>query len=236
MNALILMTRIPIAGKTKTRLMDIMSGNDCSDLHMAFLKDLFNTFKELENHMDIYLTYTPENSLDIIEDIIPEFIKVFPQRGEDLGRKMNNGIKDILSLGYEKVILIGSDIPHLRYNDILDAFDILGEKDIVLGPSYDGGYYLIGMKKPNEGIFHINKKWGGKSVLESTIDMANSQGLTVGLSHKYMDIDTKEDLFKFMDKYEDHEEKISLNTVEFIKEWRERIAQGETHRTNKTIY
>lgn len=235
MNALILMTRIPIAGQTKTRLMEIMSGDECAELHMAFLKDLFNTFKELEE-LDIYLTYTPKNSLDTIENIIPEFIKTFPQRGEDLGSKMYNAIKDILSLDYEKVILIGSDIPHIKTEDILHSFEILEEKDIVLGPSYDGGYYLIGMKKPNENIFHISKKWGGKSVLESTIDMANNQRLTVGLAAKYMDIDTKEDLFAFMDKYEGNKEKIALNTVEFIKEWGMRVGQGQIDRTNKRIY
>ncbi|MDU5080484.1 TIGR04282 family arsenosugar biosynthesis glycosyltransferase [uncultured Tissierella sp.] len=235
MNALILMTRIPMAGQTKTRLMDIMSGDECAELHMAFLKDLFNTFKKLKE-IDIYLTYTPENSLDTIENIIPEFVKTLPQIGEDLGNKMYNAINDILSLDYEKVILIGSDIPHIKNEDILHSFKILEEKDIVLGPSYDGGYYLIGMKKPNEGIFHISKKWGGKSVLESTIDMANNQRLTVGLAAKYMDIDTKEDLFAFMDKYEGHRDKIALKTVKFIKEWRENTGQGQIDRTNKRIY
>lgn len=234
MNALILMTRIPIAGQTKTRLMDIMSGNECARLHMAFLKDLFNTFRELENEVDIYLTYTPENSLGIIKDIIPKSIKTFPQRGEDLGNKMSNAIKDILSLGYKKVILIGSDIPHIRYNDILDAFHMMEEKDIVLGPSYDGGYYLVGMKRPNEALFNIGKRWGGKSVLEATIDVANNQSLSIGLAAKYMDIDTKEDLFTFMKIYEN--QGVALNTVEFIKDWREKFAKGQIDRTDKTIY
>ncbi|MEY8416571.1 TIGR04282 family arsenosugar biosynthesis glycosyltransferase [Tissierella praeacuta] len=233
-NALILMTRIPIAGQTKTRLMDIMSGEECAGLHMAFLKDLFNTFKELENELDIYLTYTPENSLDIIEDIIPKYIKTFSQRGEDLGNKMFNAINDIFLLGYEKVILIGSDIPHIRYRDILHAFHILGKNDIVLGPSYDGGYYLIGMKKPNEVLFNIGKRWGGKSVLESTIDVANNQSLSIGLAAKYMDIDTKEDLFIFMNIYENQE--VALKTVEFIKDWREKFAKEQIDRTDKTIY
>lgn len=234
MNALILMTRIPIAGQTKTRLMDIMSGDECVDLHMAFLKDLFNTFKSLEKDMDIYLTYTPENSLDIIEDIIPKYIKTFPQRGEDLGNKMYNAINYILSLGYEKVILIGSDIPHVRHIDILHAFQILDENDIALGPSYDGGYYLVGMKKPNESLFNIGKRWGGKSVLESTIDVANNQNLSVGLSPKYMDIDTKEDLFTFIRNYEN--QGIVSNTMNFIKDWREKFVKGQIDGTNKTIY
>lgn len=236
MNALILMTRIPIPGKTKTRLMEIMSGNECAGLHIAFLKDLFNTFEELRDTIDIYLTYTPENSLDIIEEMLPEFVKTFPQRGEDLGSRMYNGISDILDLGYEKVVLIGSDIPDISSIDISLAFDILDNNDIVLGPSYDGGYYLVGMKGLYESIFHINKRWGGKSVLESTIDMGNNQGLRIGLASKYRDIDTKEDIFELMKSYEKNAKPIALNTVQFIKEWSERADKGQTYRTDKTIY
>lgn len=220
MNALILMTRIPIPGKTKTRLMETMTGNECVDLHMAFLKDLFNTFDRLKEELDIYITYTPDNSLDIIENIIPKYIKTFPQKGEDLGDRMHNAIDNLLSMGYENVILIGSDIPDISPMDINTAFEILKEKDIVLGPSYDGGYYLVGMKKPNNGIFHISKRWGGLSVLESTIDIANNQGLSIGLSSKYRDIDTKEDLFEFMKTYENESDARALNTIQFIKEWR----------------
>lgn len=221
MKALILMTRIPIPGQTKTRLMDIMTGNECARLHMAFLMDLFDTFKELTDKIDIYLTYTPKNSFNIIENIIPSYIKTFPQEGEDLGDKMNNAIEDILSKGYEKVILIGSDIPNISTLDIEAAFQILEDKDIVLGPSYDGGYYLVGMKRPNDNIFHISKKWGGNSVLESTIDMANNQGLSIGLATKYRDIDTKEDLYEFAKMYENDKNSAALNTIEFVKYWRE---------------
>lgn len=220
MNALILMTRIPIPGKTKTRLMETMTGNECAELHMAFLMDLFDTFNELKDKLDIYITYTPDNSLNIIEDIIPKYIKTFPQEGQDLGDKMYNAIDNVLSMGYDNVILIGSDIPDISSRDINIAFEILKEKDIVLGPSYDGGYYLVGMKEPDNGIFHISKKWGGLSVLESTIDIANSEGLSIGLAPKYRDIDTKEDLFEFMKTYENESNARALNTIKFIKEWR----------------
>lgn len=221
MNALILMTRVPIPGKTKTRLMEIMSGKECADLHMAFLMDLFNTFYEIKNRLDIYITYAPENSFNIIEDIMPEYIKTFPQEGEDLGDKMYNAIDYLLSIGYENVILIGSDIPDISPTDINTAFEILREKDIVLGPSYDGGYYLVGMKKPNNSIFNISKRRGGSSVLESTIDVANNQRLSIGLAPKYSDIDTKGDLLEFMDRYENKEDIRPKNTIEYIRNWRE---------------
>ncbi|WMM24623.1 TIGR04282 family arsenosugar biosynthesis glycosyltransferase [Tissierella sp. MB52-C2] len=236
MNALILMTRVPLPGMTKTRLMDIMTGEECANLHMEFLKDLFNTFKALKEDIDIYITYTPEYSLGVIGNIIPNFTKTFPQRGEDLGSKMYNGISHVLNLGYEKVVLIGSDIPHISSSDIFYSFEILDKNHIVLGPSYDGGYYLIGMKTPNKGIFHINKKWGGKSVLESTVDIINSQGLTVDFAPKYMDIDTKEDLFLFMDMYKNNENPIASNTIEFVRRWSGKYDKKQINRTNQTIY
>lgn len=216
MNALILMTRIPIPGKTKTRLMDILTGNECADLHRAFLHDLMVTFEQLKD-IDIFVTYTPDNALHILEDIIPPYIDTFPQSGGDLGNKMYNAIKEVCSKGYEKVVLIGSDIPNLKKEDIRASFQLLGGNDVVLGPTYDGGYYLVGMKIPNEKLFHINKKWGGKSVLESTVDIGNEQGMTIGLSSKYRDIDTKEDLFEFERKNKDS---LTSHTMGFIKEWR----------------
>ncbi len=223
MNALILMTRIPIPGQTKTRLMDIMSGYERADLHLAFLMDLFHTFKKVRNKVEIYLTYTPENSFKIIDDMIPGYIKTFPQKGEDLGEKMYHAIKHVLSIGYENVILIGADIPDLSAEDINTAFRILENKDLIFGPSYDGGYYLVGMKKPNKKIFDISKNWGEKSVLESTVDIANNLGLSIGLAPKYRDIDTKEDLFEFMKKHENDIEMKALYTTEFVRRWRETI-------------
>ena len=228
MNALILMTRIPIPGKTKTRLMDLLTGDECAGLHMSFLKDLTATFTELQD-IDVFMTYTPEDSLFILESVIPESIESFPQKGEDLGEKMFNAINQVLLKGYKKVVLMGSDIPDLSAKDIQASFQILEEHDIVLGPTYDGGYYLVGMKRCHEKIFRIPKKWGGKSVLESTIEIGNEQNLTIGLSPKYRDIDTKEDLFEFERKNENSK---PSHTMKWILEWRSKYAKRQITRTN----
>lgn len=228
MNALILMTRIPIPGKTKTRLMDLLTGDECAGLHLAFLQDLMITFTELKD-IDVFMTYTPEDSLYMIENQIPDSMESFPQTGEDLGQKMYNAVNQILQKGYSKVVLIGSDIPDLSAKDIQKSFEILDGHNVVLGPTYDGGYYLVGMKTSHEKIFRIPKKWGGKSVLESTIDIGNEQNLTIGLSQKYRDIDTKEDLFEFEKKNEDSK---SSHTMKWISEWRKNDAERQITRTN----
>lgn len=222
MKALILMTRIPIPGKTKTRLMDIFTGDRCAAIHKCFLLDLFNMFEYIKEPVDIFLTYTPEESLNIIKDILPDFIRPFPQIGEDLGERMSNAIDHVLNLGYSEVVLIGSDVPNIQPDEILEAFDILKDKDICLGPTFDGGYYLIGMKKLHKELFENKLKWGQKSVLERTIDIANSMGLSVGLAAKHLDIDTKEDLYACIEQIVNNEHLnkiIPENTISHLRDY-----------------
>lgn len=220
MNALIIMTRIPIAGMTKTRLMKILTGEECAGLHRCFLLDLFKMFNELTEIADIYVTYTPENSLYLIEDIIPSFIDSFPQEGYELGDRMNNAIEKLLNKGYSKVILIGADIPSLQAEDIKKAYEELEDNDICLGPTNDGGYYLVGMKKRCREIFSNNLKWGYKSVFEATVSIANNLGLSVGLTTKLSDIDEKEDIEDFVEKVQKgrfNGKTLPINTINFIQ-------------------
>lgn len=200
MKALILMTRIPIPGKTKTRLIDIFTGEQCAEIHKCFLLDLFSIFEYIKEDVDVFLTYTPEGSLNIIENIMPKYIKSFPQEGETLGERMENAIKNVLNSGYERIVLIGSDIPSIQPEDIIKGFEILESNDICLGTTFDGGYYLIGMKKLYKEVFDESIKWGKKSVLEGTMHIANNLELSIGLVSKHLDIDTKEDIISFKEK------------------------------------
>lgn len=220
MNALIIMTRIPIPGMTKTRLMKILTGEECAELHKCFLLDLFKMVNELREIADIYVTYTPENSLYLIQDIIPSFIDSFPQEGYELGDKMDNAIQRLLNKGYSKVILIGSDIPSLQAEDIKKAYGELENNDICLGPTNDGGYYLAGMKKRCQDIFSNHLKWGYKSVFEATVSIANNLGLKVGLTTKLSDIDEKEDIEEFMERIKKGKfsgKALPINTINFIQ-------------------
>ncbi|EJO5345977.1 TIGR04282 family arsenosugar biosynthesis glycosyltransferase [Clostridium botulinum] len=230
MNTLIIMTRIPVPYKTKTRLMEIFTGQQCADIHKCFLKDIFDMCEILKDSIDIYITYSDEGDFSIIEPSIPNFAKVFPQSGKDIGEKMKNAVGYVLNKGYKKVILIGSDIPEIQSRDILKAFDILEYKDLCFGPTLDGGYYLVGMKKLNEVVFKNDIKWGDKSVFYSTMELLNKQNLTVDFVGKYEDMDTKEDIKNLvyrlnckLNKYDI----IPKNTKEYLEDWwREEYAKG----------
>ena len=93
--------------------------------------------------------------------------------------------------GYEKVVIIGSDLPDLEERHILEAFEQLNTNDVVLGPAKDGGYYLLGMKKLHPQIFQ-DKKWGTTSVREETLK--NLEKVTVHLLEELNDVDVLEDI------------------------------------------
>jgi rSAM/selenodomain-associated transferase 1 len=121
-----------------------------------------------------------------------EFLKDL-QEGDDLGDKMYNAITKAAGVGYEEICLIGSDNMEISPSVILEGFESLGNSDIVIGPSRDGGYYLIGMKKPHANIFHISG-WSTSTVLEETLSKAKMLNLTCHLLEELNDIDELEDI------------------------------------------
>lgn len=197
MKALVVMTRIPIPNKTKTRLMTILSPKECAEIHRSFLRDIIETSSKVDGDTDIYLFYGDEGPVSVIEDIVGEKMTLLPQRGGDLGEKMRNIFADLFERGYEKVVLMGSDIPEVSSEDLEKAFHELASKDLVFGPTLDGGYYLVGMKNLHEMVFDPGIKWGTPQVFQETLEILKRSGVEVGLIRSHEDIDTKEDLREF---------------------------------------
>lgn len=221
MKAVIIMTRVPIPGKTKTRLMDLLSAEQCAEIQTCFLKDVLADLTQLiEEEIDLFVSYTPSKNLHLLKSIVPEGIDCFEQSGETLGERMMNSFDYLFNLNYEEIVLIGSDIPELSKSDIKDAFSILEKKDVVLGPTLDGGYYLIGMKKLYKDLFLKEVKWGGKTVLERNFIILKESGLSFDLTSKRRDIDDKEDFFYLLDKISFLEKsKKYSNTISFLKRY-----------------
>lgn len=194
MKALVVMTRIPVPGRTKTRLLTILSPGECAGIHRSFLTDILEMTTHLGRGIDTFVYYGDEGPLDMIEDIIPENIVRAPQRGRDLGEKMKNIFEEMFERGYKEVILMGSDIPEVDPEELEKAFGELKGRDIIFGPTLDGGYYLVGMKKLYESIFSQDIKWGTPEVFRETMDLLKKRGIEVGLIKVHEDIDTREDL------------------------------------------
>ena len=196
-NAVILFTRIPVPGKTKTRLMPLLSAKECCHLHRAFLSDIYNTVGKADLDCSIYVCYHPDGDVNELIALLPGALSYTPQVGESLGDKMHNAICDVLNNGYKKCLLIGSDVPLLKGSTISEAFNILEDSDIVICPTEDGGYYLIGMKEPCPEVFRLDE-FGVSSVLEKTIAAAHGAGKSCTLGTGTFDIDEPEDLKKLV--------------------------------------
>ncbi|MBU5306314.1 TIGR04282 family arsenosugar biosynthesis glycosyltransferase [Clostridioides mangenotii] len=189
--AIIIFTRIPIPGRTKTRLQKCLTPNQCANLHKNFIKDIYNACKSTQR--DIFVFYTPNEGVEILREVFGDSFKYYQQIGDDIGYRMANAIDNVLSQGYESCVLIGTDIPTIKVNDIINAFDELIKNDIVLKPTFDGGYCLIGMKKSNIDVF-IHQSYGHSRVIENTIQNLNKLDLSYSLLENCIDIDEKEDL------------------------------------------
>ena len=144
--ALICFTRVPRPGVTKTRLLPLLPPEHCAGLHWAFLRDLAEVYAGM--NADLYVAHTPDPGWKELKSVFTMAAGFFPQEGDGLGAKMDNAIRHVLSLGYEAVVLTGADLPMMGSAHLSSGFAALEHADIALGPTPDGGYYLIGAKFP----------------------------------------------------------------------------------------
>lgn len=183
---LLVFSKNPTLGKVKTRLAKTIGKEKALKVYKALLKKTASVLEELE--VDIHLYYS-----DFIEknDL---FSKVATQKkrqtGEQLGERMSNAFRESL-ISYNKVVIIGTDLWTLEIQDIKNAFRALENHAAVIGPSTDGGYYLLGIKEVIPQIF-LNKQWGTSSVLPNTLKDLKS--IKYHLLPEKNDIDTFSDL------------------------------------------
>lgn len=192
--AIIIFTRVPIPGQTKTRMMPAMSGSGCARLHACFLKDINRECQK--TGADLYICYTPEGQQQGLYPVFGQGQRYIPQRGNGLGERMYEAIREVLEKGYGSCVLMGTDVPEVRAEYLDRAFCVLERRDLVLGPTADGGYYLVGMKTPLRCVFDV-KGYGRNSVLRDTVGQLRREGITYGFTHTVSDMDTCGDLYGY---------------------------------------
>ena len=189
-NALILFARDPILGKVKTRLSPFLEEDVILKLYTCFLQDSLYNIRQVEN-VDRFVGVAPSNESGFFTGTLGSDIRIFVQEGENLGDKMRGAIQDRFVEGYERVVIIGSDSPSLPVAYICRAMG--SDKDMVLGPSTDGGYYLIGMRGKVVEVFK-DVTWGTETVLQETCEHLVHNGASLELLPVWYDVDTPEDL------------------------------------------
>lgn len=192
------MARAPIPGATKTRLEASLSPEECAQLHQAFLLDILDLTCAIKN-VTVFLAFTPKNQRQFFEKLFLEeslaHVVLLPQQGDNLGKRIFEAVKNVVLQGYDCVIVIGSDSPTLQTNHIKKAFETLETADACLGPSRDGGYYLIGMHKPQKKLLN-GIPWGEGDVFDITLAKAQQAGLKTSILPQWYDVDTPDDLVR----------------------------------------
>ena len=199
----VIVAKEPIPGKVKTRLSPEISAADAAALYRCFLLDRIEGIGTLTG-VDRGVAYAPEEALGTFSAMPLDGFDLFPQRGAGLGERLNNIFQDKLANGYGAVSIVDSDSPDLPNSLIRESLQLLlsNQAEVVFGPCHDGGYYLVGMRKPHPELFR-NIPWSTSSVLSLSLEKSRKLGLNVKLLSFWNDLDTFEDLVEFYDKYKD---------------------------------
>jgi rSAM/selenodomain-associated transferase 1 len=193
-NALAIMAKAPQAGQVKTRLLPALSAEQAAELCRALIKDQLEHLQTL-TFADLYLAFTPAEAAPLVKQLAPPAFRLISQQGDDLGERIKRLFENLRALGHKNIVLIGSDLPALPFRFFDETYAYLQSPTTraVLGPSRDGGYYLIGLNHPVPEIFEA-MTWSHDQVLEQTRARLTSLKINTLLLPLWFDIDTPEDL------------------------------------------
>lgn len=186
-NLVMVFTRNPELGKVKTRLAKTIGEQSALNIYNFLLNHTETVIRNIDCDKAIYYSVKVRDN-DIWD---PFLYSKHLQQGKDLGKRMYNAFLDTFSEGYKKVVIVGSDLFDLQPKHIEIAFRKLDSYEVVIGPSEDGGYYLLGMKTIHSQVF-TTKEWGTSTVFENTIN--DLQNESVFLLEELNDIDVYDDI------------------------------------------
>lgn len=191
---LIIFTRYPQPGKTKTRLIPALGVEGATNLQRQMTEFTLSKVKKFQESAAISfeIRFTGGN-LQLMQNWLGTELNYLLQGEGDLGKRMENSFLSAFNKGAQEVVIIGIDCPNLSAEVLAQAFEKIHNCDLLLGPAVDGGYYLIGLKRAIGELF-INIDWGTSKVLQQTVDIAQQLNLSVGYLATLADVDRPEDL------------------------------------------
>lgn len=203
-NALVVMSKAPEPGQSKTRLVPPLSSTEAADLAGALLLDQLDNLAQFGG-AQLFVAFTPASAAGFFKMFEARGFTCFPQRGDSLGERMSHAFAHLFASSFSRIVLIGGDLPVLPGEFLERAYASLDAgADVVLGPAADGGYYLIGMNSLIKDVFqHIS--WSCHDVLARTVEKISSLGLRYEFMPAWYDIDTAEDLARLQSESHLHE-------------------------------
>ncbi len=226
--AIVMFAKAPVPGQVKTRL-GVVIGNEASArLHGAFLADLAQTISDYDAIG--FLAYAGDPNHPGFDAVRAAGLTFVGQGDGDLGTRLTNVIGDLFKRGHDAVITIGSDSPTLSSAHFDEALDALSKHDVYLGPSFDGGFYLIAMKAPTAAPFQ-GITWSTERVAQETVQACRSAGLDVTLGQWWYDVDEIEDLqrlhFHVLDVLCNHSPESLKNTASVLVEFDDALFRSD---------
>src|SRR5205814_7624017 len=230
LGALGVKTNAQQAERVKTRMIPPLTPEEAAELNRCFLRDTAAAISSACSRRPVrdarktarasaIAVYTPVGAESAYNDILPDDFSLLPQRGDKFGERLYLAIEDLFKCGFGSVCLIDSDSPTVPAENFEQAVELLGtsEDRVVLGPSDDGGYYLIGMKKPHRHLFE-QIDWSTERVLNQTMQRAAQIGLEVKLLPVGFDVDDDVSLHRLCNELlgEQTDNSIAPNTRTFL--------------------
>jgi rSAM/selenodomain-associated transferase 1 len=193
-NRLIIFTRYPEPGKTKTRLIPALGSEGAADLQRQMTETTLSVSRRfmVENDTSLEVRYEGGDP-SLMQDWLGRDLAFCRQGSGDLGEKMIRAFDEAFAVGSSRVMIIGSDCPDLSPEILAAGFAALADHDLVLGPASDGGYYLIGLSAPCTPLFR-GCPWGTEQLLTETMAAAEREAITFHLLEELKDVDRPEDL------------------------------------------
>jgi len=214
------MTKAPRAGAVKTRLQPPLTAEEAAALNACFLRDTAAAISNAGEAAAGVAVYAPADAAGEYATIFPPDFALIPQRGDGFGERLSNAATDLLALGFEACCLIDSDSPTVPAAQFEEAVRILahgGDDAVVLGPSDDGGYYLIGMRQLHPLLFE-NIEWSTERVFEQTRSAAARAGLALHLLATGFDVDDRATLRRLCDELLGRDNAAAPFTKKFLRD------------------
>ena len=212
---LVIMAKAPRLGSVKTRLAESLSLQAVTVLYRCLLNDTIALAQALD-HVEIAIM-CPPSDVDDLSRAVAKTVRVVPQTGQGLAAGLASVFNHFATSGQQRVIAFNSDSPHLPRSVLEDAFETLAAHDVVVGPTHDGGYYLVGAKASHPTLF-AGDGMGTSSALERLLSRARSLELSVGFAAPFYDIDVADDLTRLAEELRLAPAR-APRTAAWLKEW-----------------
>ena len=213
---LVIMAKAPRAGSVKTRLAGSFPLEAVTELYRCLLTDTIALAQVLD-HVEVAIMCPASDVEDLSRAVVANSVRIVPQTGQGLAAGLASVFKHFATPSHQRVIAFNSDSPHLPASVLEGAFNVLETCDLVVGPTHDGGYYLVGAKESHPDLFN-GGGMGTANALEALLTRARALGLSISLTDPFYDIDVASDLSQLANELQRIPDK-APRTAKWLSEW-----------------